>query len=242
MSDQAKDLIARLLVKDVSRRYTAADAFNHPWIQNVQNIVDTSIASDAFDNMKNFMEAVDFKKATLIYLAAKLPEQCIIELRQLFIMIDINGDGRITSDEFQKAISEYKIDYTKQQMQDLIYMLDTNNNGYIDYTEFLAGCMKSKIYLKEDYLKMTFAYFDKDKSGFITREELHKVLKSEDGLNIPDREIDKLIKEVDFNHDDKIDYNEFLTMMRRDLKGEEAEKAIRQATLSAPGIKEALKK
>ncbi len=50
--------------------------------------------------MKNFMEAVDFKKATLIYLAAKLPEQCINELRSLFIMIDANGDGRITSDEF----------------------------------------------------------------------------------------------------------------------------------------------
>ena len=188
------------------------------------------------------MEAVDFKKATLIYLAAKLPEHCIIELRQLFIMIDANGDGRITSDEFQKAISEYKIDYTSQQMQDLIYMLDTNNNGYIDYTEFLAGCMKSKIYLKEDYLKMTFAYFDKDKSGFITREELRNVLKSEDGFNIPDKEIEKLIKEVDFNHDDKIDYNEFLAMMKRDLKGEETEKAVRQATLSAVAIQDAIKK
>ena len=127
-------------------------------------------------------------------------------------------------------------------MQDLIYMLDTNNNGYIDYTEFLAGCMKSKIYLKEDYLKMTFAYFDKDKSGFITREELRKVLKSEDGLNIPDKEIEKLIKEVDFNHDDKIDYNEFLDMMKRDLKGEETEKAVRQATLSAAAIQDGVKK
>jgi calcium-dependent protein kinase len=121
-------------------------------------------------------------------------------------------------------------------MQDLIYMLDTNNNGYIDYTEFLAGCMKSKIYLREDYLKMTFAYFDKDKSGFITREELRNVLKSEDGFNIPDKEIEKLIKEVDFNQDEKIDYTEFLAMMKRDLKGEEAEKAIRQATLNAAAI------
>ncbi len=112
-------------------------------------------------------------------------------------------------------------------------MLDTNNNGYIDYTEFLAGCMKSKIYLKEDYLKMTFAYFDRDKSGFITREELRKVLRSDDGLNIPEPEIEKLIKEVDFNHDDKIDYNEFLDMMKRDLKGEATETAIKQATLNA---------
>ena len=50
--------------------------------------------------MKNFMEAVNFKKATLIILAAKLPEGCIEELRKLFILIDSNGDGRITSDEF----------------------------------------------------------------------------------------------------------------------------------------------
>jgi Ca2+-binding EF-hand superfamily protein len=46
------------------------------------------------------MEAVNFKKATLIYLAAKLPEKFIEELRKLFIIIDVNGDGRITSDEF----------------------------------------------------------------------------------------------------------------------------------------------
>lgn len=59
-----------------------------------------NIASDAFDNMKNFMDAVNFKKATLIYLASKLPEGCIEELRQLFILVDMNGDGRITSDEF----------------------------------------------------------------------------------------------------------------------------------------------
>ena len=76
-------------------------------------------------------------------------------------MIDTNGDGRITADEFHSAITKYNIDYTTQQMQDLIYMLDTNNNGFIDYTEFIAGCMKSKIYLKEDYLKIAFGYFDK---------------------------------------------------------------------------------
>jgi hypothetical protein len=61
---------------------------------------DNNIAGDAFDNMKNFMDAVNFKKATLIYLAAKLPEERIEDLRSLFIKVDANGDGRITKDEF----------------------------------------------------------------------------------------------------------------------------------------------
>lgn len=112
-------------------------------------------------------------------------------------------------------------------------MLDTNNNGYIDYTEFLAGCMKSKIYLKEDHLKIAFSYFDKDKSGFITRDEIRKIMCSnseEGGLNIPEDEIDKLISEVDFNNDNKIDYNEFLNMMKKDLKGESTVEAIKRSS------------
>ena len=32
VSSQAKDLINKLLVKDVSKRYSAAEAYGHPWI------------------------------------------------------------------------------------------------------------------------------------------------------------------------------------------------------------------
>lgn len=43
-------------------------------------------------------------------------------------------------------------------------------------------------------------------------------MNSEEGMNISDSDIDKLIKEVDANHDDKIDYTEFLDMMNKGLK------------------------
>lgn len=35
VSSIAKDLISKLLVKDVSLRFSADDAYNHPWVQNV---------------------------------------------------------------------------------------------------------------------------------------------------------------------------------------------------------------
>jgi calcium-dependent protein kinase len=113
--------------------------------------------------MKKFIEAANFKKATLIYLAAKMPEKNLDELRKLFIQIDSNGDGRITMDEFVDALVSYGISYSQEETRKLMQKLDTNLNGYIDYTEFLAGCMKSKIYLKEDYLKAAFQYFDRVK-------------------------------------------------------------------------------
>ena len=117
VSSQAKDLISKLLVKDVSKRYSAADAYNHPMIQNIESNLDVSIASEAFDNMRKFIEAANFKKATLVYLASKLPEKNLDELRRLFIQIDTNGDGKITLDEFIKALEGYGLKYSEAEMR-----------------------------------------------------------------------------------------------------------------------------
>ena len=43
-SDEVKDLISKLLVKDPAKRYTAMQAYNHPWVQQqvdeeIKNIV-----------------------------------------------------------------------------------------------------------------------------------------------------------------------------------------------------------
>lgn len=101
----------------------------------------------------------------------------------------------------------------------MITKLDINFNGYVDYTEFLAGCMKSKIYLQEDYLVSAFTYFDKDQNGTISIDELKTVLGGH-GVGITDKDIELLMKEVDLNKDNEIDYHEFLAMMKRDLRSD----------------------
>ncbi|CDW87482.1 protein kinase domain containing protein [Stylonychia lemnae] len=217
VSALAKDLIKKLLVKDIDQRYSAVEAYNHPWIQKSEEILDNEIAAEAFDNMKNFMQAVNLKKTTLIYLASKLPEKNIDELRKLFIQIDLDGDGIITSEEFKHALTIYGFQIDKDEIEQLVNQIDTNNNGFIDYTEFIAGCMKSKIYLREENIRGAFQYFDQDQSGSITKDELKSILSSEDVM-IPDAYIEQIIKEVDVNKDDQIDYNEFLEMMKKDLK------------------------
>jgi serine/threonine protein kinase len=47
VSDQAKDLIKHLLVKDVKKRYSATDAYSHPWIHDIKDNLDAFIAGEA---------------------------------------------------------------------------------------------------------------------------------------------------------------------------------------------------
>jgi len=56
--------------------------------------------------MKKFLEAANFKRATLTYLASKLPEKNLEDLRKIFIQIDANGDGKIETSEFKDAMDK----------------------------------------------------------------------------------------------------------------------------------------
>jgi calcium-dependent protein kinase len=86
-------------------------------------------------------------------MAAKLPEQAIDDLRNAFISMDVNGDGRLQHEEFKKAIKIANIQMTDNEVQHTIGTLDMNGNGYIDYTEFLAASLPNNISLNEDNLR-----------------------------------------------------------------------------------------
>lgn len=110
--------------------------------------------------MKSFIMASSFKKTTLTYLASKIPEENVDELRKMFIAFDTDGDGKISAKEFKVGMQNHGVVYNQEEVNEIMNSIDLNGNGFLDYTEFLAGCMKSKIYLNEDLIKASFAYFD----------------------------------------------------------------------------------
>lgn len=57
VSDDCKDLINHLLVKDVNQRYSAEEAYNHRWIQKYSEVAPTSeLPSGIYEEMKDIME------------------------------------------------------------------------------------------------------------------------------------------------------------------------------------------
>lgn len=76
ISVDAKDLITKLLDRQADMRYTAEEAFNHPWIQRQRRKEEAEIviSPEVIENMKEYMQAVDFKKTTLTLMASRIPE------------------------------------------------------------------------------------------------------------------------------------------------------------------------
>merc|ERR1712014_316442 len=79
--------------------------------------------------------------------------------------------------------------------------------------------MGDERFLEEESILWTaFRHFDLDRSGEIEKAELHKVLLMEDVENIVDHDcIDRIMKDTDFNGDGRIDFEEFICMMRHQV-------------------------
>lgn len=183
VSDDSKDLISKLLQRSADMRLTAQEAFDHPWIQQERdkenNLVELN--PGIVQNMEHYMHQAKLRQTTLAYIASRIPESKIKELREAFTKFDTNGDGQLTHTELRDGIQSIpSIQLSVEDIEKAMKVIDSNNNGVIDYTEFIAACMYSQDYSEERQIKQAFMYFDKDNSGSISQEELKMCLQSED--------------------------------------------------------------
>ncbi|CAG9335437.1 unnamed protein product [Blepharisma stoltei] len=216
VSDMAKDLIARLLVKDPSIRITAKQAFTHPWIQNLASNQSIPLDPYVFNGIQLFSHAQKLKRVTLMLMASKLSEREIEVAKEAFKKIDMSGDGMITLNEMEQGMRSCGIRIDKASISSVFEILDSNQNGKIDYTEFIAACIFNQSFQDSGLLKTAFRYFDIDGSGYITIDELREVLTGGDiSITVNPADLASMIREVDKNRDGRIDYMEFIEMMNR---------------------------
>lgn len=212
VSEGAKDLIARLLMKDATLRISAQQALAHPWVRGVESFITTPLMDEVFEGIKQFVQGQALKKAALMYVASRLAEREIQDLKQMFLGVDADGDGLISFSEFEICLSG--LGSNSVDSRKMYNLIDSNLNGKIDYTEFLAACLYSQKYLNINLLKEAFSYFDSDHSGYITKDELQVALSGRQMTSPVIAQVcDEIMHSVDTNGDGKIDYMEFLVMM-----------------------------
>ncbi|KAK2353973.1 hypothetical protein P8452_74465 [Trifolium repens] len=142
------------------------------------------------------------------------------QFRQVFKLIDTNGDGKISTIELCEMLSS--LGYNKytatKEAENMIRELDFNGDGFVDIDEFMF-VMKEDNYGKgkehdhDEYLMDAFLVFDSDKNGLISPKELRSVLINLGCDNCSLRDCKRMIKGVDKNGDGFVDFEEFRSMM-----------------------------
>merc|ERR1719277_1420047 len=203
VSEDAKNLIRMLLKMNPRDRYTAEQALNHVWIKNKAPKATGAKLQDNFvDNLRGFRSQNKLKKAALHIIANQLNEDQIKALRETFMSLDGNGDGKLTVNEMKEGIQKAGLKEIPPDLQQIMEDVDSDGSGVIDYTEFLAATLDRKVYMKEEICWSAFRVFDRNGDGKISPDELKAVLGDDSVNNVVGADaIAEMMKELDTSGD-----------------------------------------
>ena len=107
-SDDVKDLIKKLLVKDESARLSIDEALDHPWAKKHNADLTTPkhqsfIENDIIDSLKKFTNSNCFQKEVLFYLAKISSDEEVQMLTTTFRELDKDNSGELTYEEILNA-------------------------------------------------------------------------------------------------------------------------------------------
>jgi calcium-dependent protein kinase len=222
ISNEAKDLINKLLELNPIKRLSAKEALEHKWFKKFnikrdqKNKIKEKNLNQIIKNITEFRAEQKLQQATLAYLIHNLTtSEEIQDLKEVFMYFDTNHDGRLTKEEFLNGLTRISNgSFCCDSVDNIIKTIDGDNNGYIEFDEFLRATINKENLLTEKNLKMAFDFFDRDKNGGISAKELKFILK-EGNINSKDSVWKNMIKEIDLNGDGQINFYEFKQMMKK---------------------------
>lgn len=159
--------------------------------------------------------STNFNTSTMImskYATMELPNQ----LKQVFNLIDSNGDGKISPLELKQVLQSlgYDKSIAAREAEGMVKEMDSDGDGFIDLEEFMKVVAKDGDYKKlNEELMQAFLVFDIDKNGFISAKELRRVLVGLGHGSCSVEDCRAMIKAFDKNGDGLVDFNEFQDMM-----------------------------
>ncbi|XP_058205068.1 calcium-dependent protein kinase 7-like [Rhododendron vialii] len=227
VSDNAKDLVKKMLNPDPKRRLTAQQVLEHTWLQNAKKAPNVPLGETVRARLKQFAVMNKLKKRALKVIADHLSAEDAAGLKQGFQVMDINNKGKINIDELRIGLLKLGHQIPDSDLQTLMEAGDVDKDGHLNYGEFIAISVHLRKMGNEDHLHKAFEFFDQNQSGYIEIEELRDALADGDESHETNNEevINAIMQDVDTDKDGRISYEEFASMMKA---GTDWRKASRQ--------------
>ena len=220
-SPEVKDLLSKLLEKNIDKRLSAKEALNHPWFEKYggRNLFSNFKPEDIksyIENLFNYKYNSKLQELVIAFLVHNLSnnDETLIILK-MFRYFNKSGDCKLTKKELTEGLYSYKDKDEVDEMVDVIFnSLDGDNNGYIEYEEFLRACIDKKNLMTREKLKYAFRFLDKDNSNTLNAQKILQAF-----LTKPNKELEAVfnitLNEVDKDSDGIIDFNEFVELMQK---------------------------
>jgi calcium-dependent protein kinase len=216
VSQDAKDLINKMLTYEPTKRVSALDCLSQSWFvkHKEKALNDKKVAKSALANMKKFKKDRKLEQATIGFIVNQfISKDERKELAKQFAEWDSNGDGVLSKEEIVNGYKKAYGTVDENEIDNMMKSVDTDGNGVIDYNEFLACAVNRDKIMSKENLELAFKAFDTDGSGKISVDELMDIFCKGDKSHANKQVFEKMVKDADENGDGEISFSEFKTIM-----------------------------
>ncbi|XP_018653653.1 hypothetical protein Smp_134470 [Schistosoma mansoni] len=132
------------------------------------------------------------------------------DLREAFILFDVNRDGRITETELESVLGFLGVKTTRDEVRRMIQDADCDGNGTVEFDEFLRMMRRysqnQRPKSSDDELREAFnVVFDQNGDSVIDFSEIKQTMHFL-GEAVTDDEVRQMIKEADLDKNGSIDF------------------------------------
>ncbi|KAL5546303.1 hypothetical protein UlMin_005990 [Ulmus minor] len=183
VSDNAKDLVKKMLDPDPKRRITAQEVLDHPWLPNANIAPKVSLGETSKARHKEYNRgkiSSDELEVGFRYLSHHIPD---LDFRTLMEAVDGDKDGYLDYGEFVATYVQLrKICNDEGHLDKAFEFFDKNLNGFIEI-EVLQHCLIDDIEENsEEVINAIMHNLDTDKDGQISFKEFVAMMKADTGF------------------------------------------------------------
>ncbi|KAF4704967.1 hypothetical protein FOZ62_007131 [Perkinsus olseni] len=177
-SKAAAELVGLLLQKDPTKRPSAREALNHPWLRQ-HEFYPAYQQRQLLHNLRSFGNFRRLERAVLTVIAFNTSSREMEQMRETFITLDKDNSGGLSPQEIVSGLRRLDIEIP-DDIDQILESVDADQSGEVDYTEFVAAVMDRNNVMQKEAVDAAFNWFDQDSNGKISRAELEEVVGDEE--------------------------------------------------------------
>ncbi|CAH1412561.1 unnamed protein product [Lactuca virosa] len=182
VSENAKDLVKKMLNPDPKLRLTAQQVLEHPWLFNAKSAPNVSLGEVVRSRLKQFSVMNKLKKRALRVIAEHLSVVEVADIKETFDMMDTGKKGKINLEELRNGLFKLGQLMNDEDLQILMESVDVDGDGALNYGRFeeLRHALSDdeNVQDTEGVINAIMHDVDTDKDGRISYDEFAAMMKA----------------------------------------------------------------